>query len=86
MATLTGKNRLINKAEDAKEETRGASVEEARDLWEIKQENDNYIETETDSGAAISGLGVRPVVSLPSNIIDFNTNYESVKKWNLKNT
>ena len=29
-------------------------------------------------------LFVRPVVSLPSNVIDLNTNYETVGKWNLK--
>ena len=37
IATLTGENGILSKANDAKVETRGAAVEEAKDLW--KQEN-----------------------------------------------
>ncbi len=47
IATLTGENGLLTKAGDAKEETRGASVEEARDLWKINQEVDNQTESTT---------------------------------------
>ncbi len=47
IATLTGDNGLLTKAGDAKEETRGASVEEARNLWKINQETDNQTESET---------------------------------------
>lgn len=41
IATLTGENGILTQAGNAKEETRGASVEEARDLWRINQEEDN---------------------------------------------
>ena len=44
IATLTGDNGILTKAGSAKEETRGSSVEEARDLWKINQETDNYAE------------------------------------------
>lgn len=47
IATLTGENGNLTKANDAKTETRGASVEEARDLWKINQETDNYTENGT---------------------------------------
>lgn len=47
IATLTGENGILTKANDAKTETRGASVEEARDLWKINQETDNYTENGT---------------------------------------
>lgn len=45
--TLTGENGILKQAGNAKEETRGASVEEARDLWKINQEADNYTENRT---------------------------------------
>ena len=48
IATLTGDNGILTKAGDAKEETRGASVEEARDLWKINQEADNQTESATE--------------------------------------
>ena len=38
VVTLTGENGILRQAGNAKEETRGASVEEARDLWKINQE------------------------------------------------
>lgn len=47
IATLTGENGILTRANDAKIETRGASVEEARDLWKINQEMDNYTESGT---------------------------------------
>ncbi len=36
IATLTGENGILSKANDAKVETRGAAVEEAKDLWEVE--------------------------------------------------
>ena len=36
IATLTGENGILSKANDAKVETRGAAVEEAKDLWEAE--------------------------------------------------
>ena len=42
IAMLTGKNGLITRAQDAAEETRGASVEEERDLWKANQALDEY--------------------------------------------
>ena len=47
IAMLTGENGVLTKAGDAKEATRGASVEEARDLWKINQEADNQTESAT---------------------------------------
>lgn len=47
IATLTGENGILIQAGNAKEETRGASVEEARDLWKINQEANHYVENET---------------------------------------
>lgn len=41
IATLTGDNGILTQAGKAEEETRGASVQEARDLWKISQEADN---------------------------------------------
>lgn len=40
IATLTGENGILTKATDAKVETRGASVEEARDIWKSNQQMD----------------------------------------------
>ena len=39
IATLMGDNGIINQATNAKEETRGATVEEAKELWEVEKEN-----------------------------------------------
>lgn len=47
IATLTGDNGILTQAGKAKEETRGASVEEAKDLWKINQKADNYTENGT---------------------------------------
>ncbi len=47
IATLMGENGVLTKANDAKTETRGASVEEARDLWKINQETDRHTDNET---------------------------------------
>lgn len=47
IATLTGENGLLTKAGDAKEETRGASVQEAIDLWKINKTADELSETAT---------------------------------------
>ena len=47
IAMLTGNNGILSQAGDAKEETRGASVKEARDLWKINQEADNQTESAT---------------------------------------
>ena len=47
IAMLTGDNGLLTKAESAKEETRGASVQEARDLWKTNQEADKNTKDET---------------------------------------
>ncbi len=47
IATLTGENGILTSTNDAKIETRGASVEEARNLWKINQETDNYTESGT---------------------------------------
>lgn len=47
IATLNGNNGILTKANDAKEETRGASVEEAKDLWKINQKSDKYLESGT---------------------------------------
>ena len=38
IATLTGDNGILTKANEAKDETRGASVEEAKDLWKAEKE------------------------------------------------
>ena len=34
IATLTGENGILTRANDAKVETRGAAVEEEKNLWE----------------------------------------------------
>jgi len=47
IAILTGENGLLTRAGDAKEETRGASVQEAIDLWKINKSVDNYIGDKT---------------------------------------
>lgn len=43
IATLTGENGILTQANKAKIETRGASVEEAKDLWKINQEADSEV-------------------------------------------
>lgn len=48
IATLNGENGIVTNAITAKEETRRAAVQEARDLWKTSQEIDNY----TDKGTA----------------------------------
>ena len=47
IATLTGENGILTKAGEAEEETRGASVQEARDLWKINQEADRQTTSTT---------------------------------------
>lgn len=47
IATLTGENGILTRTNDAKIETRGASVQEARDLWKINQEADKHANNET---------------------------------------
>ena len=47
IATLTGENGILTRANDAKLETRGASVEEARDLWKASKEADKQTGTTT---------------------------------------
>lgn len=47
IVTLTGNNGILSQSETAREETRGASVQEARDLWKINHEGDNYTENGT---------------------------------------
>lgn len=47
IGTLFGENSILTKASESKEETRGASVEEARDLWKINQEADSMVASVT---------------------------------------
>lgn len=42
IATLTGDNGILTKANEAKDETRGASVEEAKNLWKTEKEADKH--------------------------------------------
>lgn len=46
---LTGENGLITRAQEASEETRGASVEEERDLWKANQALDEYTSASSES-------------------------------------
>ena len=46
---LTGENGLITRAQEAAEETRGASVEEERDLWKANQYLDDYASGSSES-------------------------------------
>ena len=57
IVALTGDNGILVQAGKAKEETRGASVEEARDLWKINQETDNY----TENGNNVDDNSQQPV-------------------------
>ena len=50
---LTGENGLITRAQDAAEETRGASVEEERDLWKANQYLDEYASSSSESLQAL---------------------------------
>lgn len=47
IATLTGENGVLTKANTAKENTRGSSVEEAKNLWKNNQKADKYTENIT---------------------------------------
>lgn len=47
IATLTGDNGILTKAQTAKEETRAASVLEEANLWKANLEADNYTENKT---------------------------------------
>lgn len=46
---LTGENGLITRAQESAEETRGASVEEERDLWKANQAIDEYTSASSES-------------------------------------
>ena len=37
LSLVLGENGIINKAKESKEETRGASVEEEKDIWKANQ-------------------------------------------------
>ena len=45
IATLTGENGILTRANDAKVETRGAAVEERKDLWKSEQDLDKRLGT-----------------------------------------
>ena len=47
IATLTGDNGILSKATEASIETRGATVEERKDLWKVEQQSDNYLTEDT---------------------------------------
>ena len=42
IATLTGENGILTRANDAKVETRGAAVEEEKDLWKANKLANEY--------------------------------------------
>ena len=46
IATLTGDNGILTQATNAKEETRGGSVEEKKNLWKSEKQLDNYTNEE----------------------------------------
>lgn len=48
IATLTGKSGILTQAGKAKEETRAVSVEEAAELWKVKQESGGIYQTLTE--------------------------------------
>lgn len=48
IAILTGENGILTQAGKAKIETRGASVEEAKNLWKQNQKTDEYTGTKTE--------------------------------------
>lgn len=56
IATLTGENGILTQANRAKEEIRGASVEEQVELWKINQELDNSVEEDTTLSELLSDL------------------------------
>lgn len=45
IATLTGENGILTRAQEAEVETRGAEVEERVNLWKTEREASNYINT-----------------------------------------
>ena len=47
LSMLTGENGILSQATKAKEETRGASVEEAKDLWKYEQTLDDATNSST---------------------------------------
>lgn len=47
IAILTGENGILTRASEAKLETRGGAVQEARDLWKSNKKADELAETET---------------------------------------
>lgn len=53
IAMLTGSNGILTQAQNAKEETRGASVEEAKDLWKTNQELDSKSNSNTSKSLEV---------------------------------
>lgn len=51
---LSGDNGILQKATESKEETRGGTVQEQRDLWILEQTSDQY--TKTNSAKSLSDL------------------------------
>ena len=47
IATLTGNNGILTRASEASIETRGATVEERKDLWKVEQQSDSYLTENT---------------------------------------
>ena len=47
ISMLTGENGIVTKAQEAKEENRGGTVEERRDLWKANQKTDESINSNT---------------------------------------
>ena len=49
IATLTGQNGILTRTNDAKVETRGAAVEEEKDLWEASKIANKYSTGEVET-------------------------------------
>ena len=49
---LSGDNGILTKATQSKEETRGGSVQEQRDLWKLEQVSDQYTKTQSAKSLA----------------------------------
>ena len=51
IATLTGENGILTRAQDAKVETRGATVEEEKDLWKANKLANEYSNGDVETTA-----------------------------------
>ena len=98
ISMLGGENGIITKAQEAKEENRGGTVEERRNLWKVNQMSDENTNSNTAqtldelladlesegllTSEEIATIKEAGVITIGSHIIDFGFESNNNENWN----